>query len=131
MGNGQLRPLDKAMFETLGEWVEYNKEAVYLPRPSGIPIEGKEKNFMQKLDNCYYLFVHDLPWEWKYDLEELKSDPFYNECFRLDKKVTSVRWLDSGEDVPYVQNGDEVQITTFPQTYGEKLVVKILKIETE
>lgn len=43
MGDGSLRPLDRAMLLTLGEWVDLHKEALYLPRPANIEVEGKKK----------------------------------------------------------------------------------------
>ena len=131
MGNGQLRPLDKAMLETLGEWVSISSEALYLPRPSGIVIDGKEKNFILKKDNCYYLFAHDLSKGGNANVDVIKENANYNEYFKLDKKIKSVRWLDSGAELSYTQNGDSVRIITGPQRYGANLVVRIVKIETE
>ena len=129
MGNGKLRPLDKAMLETLGEWVNIHSEAMYLPRPSNIQIDSKEKNFILKGDGCYYLFVHGLGMEGSINVELIQSLPDYNNSFYLQDKIKSVKWLDNGEELKFSQDGNRVNILTAPQLYGEQLVVKIAKIE--
>ena len=129
MGNGQLRPLDKAMLQTLGEWVEIHAEALYLPRPTGIDIADKDKNFLLKGDGCYYLFAHDLGMQGSINVELIKDNPDYNNVFTLPEKIKSVKWVDNGEDLPFTQEGERVNILTAPQAYGEQLVVKVAKIE--
>ena len=129
MGNGQLRPLDKAMLETLGEWVDIHSEALYLPRPSGINIEGKEKEFILKGDGCYYFFAYDLEMRADVNVELVKSIPNFINKFKLSEKIKSIKWIDNGEDVYFTQEGDAVTITTTHQLYGEQLVIKVAKIE--
>ena len=129
MGNGQLRPLDKAMLETLGEWVEIHSEALYAPRPSGICIEGKDKNFILRGDGCYYLFAHGLSMQGSINVELIKDVLDYNNSFALTEKIKSVKWLDSGETLTFSQEGERVNVFTVPQSYGEQLVVKVAKIE--
>ena len=131
MGNGQLRPLDKAMLLALGEWVDIYSEALYLPRPAKIEIENKENNFLLKGDTCYYLFAYDLGVSGNINVELSKGDPNHENEFTLDKKIKSVKWIDNGEDVFFTQDGDKVTVVTTPQLYGEHLVVKIAKIEIE
>lgn len=129
MGNGQLRPLDKAMLETLGEWVDIHAEALYLPRPSGIGIADKDKNFILKGDGCYYLFAHGLSIQGSINVELIKDVPDYNNTFTFSEKIKSVKWVDNGDDLPFTQEGECVNILTAPQAYGEQLVVKVAKIE--
>ena len=129
MENGKLRPLDKAMLETLGEWVNIHSEAMYLPRPSNIEIYGKEKNFILKGNGCYYLFVHGLGMEGSINVELIQNLPDYNNSFELQEKIKSIKWLDSGENLQFSQDGNRVNVLTAPQLYGEQLVVKIAKIE--
>ncbi len=129
MGNGQIRPLDKAMLETLGEWVDIYSEAMYLPRPSGIEIEGKAQNFILKGDGCYYLFVQGLNKVGNINVDLIKDTPDYNNVFTLPEKIKSVKWVDSGEELLFKQEGDVATVTTTPQLYGEHLVVKVAKIE--
>ena len=132
MGNGYLRPLDKAMLESLGEWIEIHKEALYLPRPSGIEIEGKEKDFILRLgDNTYYLFAHGIPMSADDNVELRLNNPEALDKFSLGKKVRSAVWLDSGEQVDRFIDGEQIIFCPKNQLYGEQLVVKIAKIITE
>lgn len=131
MGNGLLRPLDRAMLLTLGQWAEIYKEALYLPRPAGIDIEGKEKDFLLRGDGCYYLFVHGLPMGGDINVSIRFESPDYTDKFTLPEKIRSVKWIDSGKEVDFVQDGDRVTVCTSPQPYGEHLVVKVARIETE
>ena len=129
MGNGQLRPLDKAMLGALGEWVDIYKEALYLPRPSKIEIENKEKNFLLKGNGCYYFFAYDLEVSANINVELAKSKPDRNNVFAFNKKIKSIKWLDNGEDVVFTQDKERVTIVNIPQLYGEHYVVRIAKIE--
>lgn len=129
MGNGKLRELDKAMLLTLGEWVDIFSEAIYLPQPTDIIVEGREKEFVLKNGDSYYFFAFDLFMETDADLWNKRRQEEYSYKFSFPEKISSVKWLDSGEDVPFVQEGDSVTLVTAPQRYGEQLVVKIAKIE--
>ena len=131
MGNGQLRLLDKAMLETLGEWTAIHSEALYLPRPAGITIEGKEKNFILKSDDAYYFFAYDLGMDGNVNVEVTKGDPNHNNVFDFDKKIKSIKWLDDGLDVYFTQENGKTNIVTTSQFYGAHMVVKIAKIEVE
>jgi hypothetical protein len=129
MENGQIRPLDKAMLETLGEWGKIYYEALYLPRPTGIEIENKPKNFILKGEGCYYFFAHDINMVADENVERSSGVVDHNNRFKLEEKIKSVKWLDNGEAVSFTQNGNDVAIVTTPERYGEQLVVKIAKIE--
>ena len=129
MGNGQLRPLDKAMLGALGEWVDIYKEALYLPRPSKIEIENKEKNFLLKGNGCYYFFAYDIEVSANINVELAKSKPDRNNVFAFNEKIKSIKWLDNGEDVVFTQDKERVTIVNIPQLYGEHYVVRIAKIE--
>lgn len=129
MGNGQLRPLDKAMLDALGEWVKIYSEALYLPRPAKLEIENKEKSFLLEGNGCYYLFAFDLGVSGNPNVELSKGDSNHNNVFNIDKKIKSVKWLDSNEDVLFTQEGSRANIITTPQLYGEHFVVRIAKIE--
>ncbi len=129
MGNGAIRPLDKAMIEALGEWIDIYKEALYLPRPSGIEITGNAKDFLLKGDNCYYLFVHDIAAGGDQNVVKDPGMNPYTDTFVLPAKIKSVKWIDNGKDVYFVENGNSVSICPTHQIYGENLVVKVAKIE--
>lgn len=132
MGNGLIRPLDKAMLETLGEWVSMHAEATYLPRPSTVKVtSANEKDFVLEKDGTYYLFCHDL----RVAVENIdvvkaaKGEAVKK--FALDKKIKKISWLDNGEELEYVQENGEIELDCKPYLYGTQLVVRIAKIEVE
>lgn len=129
MGSGQLRPLDTAMLGALGAWRDIYEEALYLPRPTDISVEGKEKNFLLKGDGCYYFFAHDLEISANVNVELSKGNPDRANVFALGDTVKSVKWLDNGEDVYFTQDDGKVTLVNAPQLYGENYVVRVAKIE--
>lgn len=122
MGDGSLRPIDAAIYEMIGKWVSLNDE-VLSALPSGIKVENKEDDFILEKDGAYYLVCMDLPME-----SDARGDADFTEVFKLDRTIKSVSWLDNGEEVEFVQNGDAVTVTAKPFTYGSHLVVRIAKI---
>ncbi len=133
MGNGYLRPLDGAMLRTLGEWVAINEEALYLPRPTGIEIADREKDFILKGDDkTYYLFHHGLPTGGDHNVViGGLSDLSLIDRFELDGKVKAIRWIDTNEAVDFEQDGSKVTFKPVNQPYGFNMVVKIARIELE
>ena len=131
MGNGALRALDAAMLSAFGEWVDIHSEALFLPTPTEIRIEGKEREFILRGDGCYYFFAFGLPMRTDVNVELVSAEPEYGNVFSLPERIRSVRWIDSGEELPFIQDGDKVCLTALPQRYGENLVVKVARIEIE
>ncbi len=130
MGDGTLRSIEVATFELMGQWMDYYKEAIYVPRPTGIEIEGKERDFILKDGKNYYLFCYGIP---------MKSDPNvalrhvadYSERFKLEDKIVNVTWMDNDEVLRFDQEGEDVTVYTSPFAYGRDLVVRVAKIVCE
>lgn len=128
MGNGYLSELDRAMLLKLGEWVKIQKEALYLPRPTEISVEGKEKDFLLRGTDCYYLFVHDLPMGGSLNVVQRMQMPEFTEHFTLSETIKEIHWLDSDSKLEFTQDGDQVTVCTEPFPYGTHLVVRVAKI---
>ncbi|MBP3396543.1 MAG: alpha-L-fucosidase [Clostridia bacterium] len=132
--DGTLRPLDAAMFETLGEWVEIQKEALYLPRPAGIPVEGvgEERDFLLVNGNTYYLFCHRISMRGDGNVVVGNCcDRDSADVFSLPGKVISATWLDDGSEVTLQQHENEVALKPGAYRYGTNLVVRVAKIVIE
>ncbi|MBQ1211322.1 MAG: alpha-L-fucosidase [Clostridia bacterium] len=127
MGNGLLRPIDAATFGIMGEWVAYFKEAVYLPRPSGIEIENKDTDFILSDGVNYYLFCDRLPMVADPNVSK-RTAADYKDVFAFDKEIESVRWLDNDEELVFEQKDGKTTITTTPYIWGRSLVVRVAKI---
>ena len=132
MGNGKLRLLDKAMLETLGEWVNIHKEAVYLPRPCDVKITSpNQKDFVLEKDAVYYLFCHDITTSID-NVDVVKAEKGDTEkSFALDKEIARISWVDNGEKLDFEQKDGETTLYCKPHLYGENYVVRIAKIEVK
>ena len=127
--NGYLRPLDEAMLLSIGEWANIQSEALYLPRPTGISVEGNNKNFILGHDGAYYLFCHDIKIEGDINVtigEEVSNCAF---SFKLEKDIRSMCWIDDGSEVAFEQKDGVVTVLPSKFSYGTQLVVRIAKIE--
>ena len=127
MANGHLRALDEAMLLALGEWTKIQNEAIYLPRPSGIELEGNPNNFILKHEDSYYLFCHDINMfgDMKYDEVSVSSR------FAFEKKIKSISWLDDESPAPFEQKDGYVTVSPDQYRYGTHYVVRVAKIEVE
>lgn len=130
MGDGSIRPIEAAILGIMGEWISLYEEAIRTPRPVNIAIENKEDDFLLKEGKNYYLFCYALPMRGDSNVSWME-DVNYNDSFKLPEKILSVNWLDNGEAVPFVQDGQEVSICTEPYTYGRNLVVRVARIVCE
>lgn len=131
MGNGLLRPLDRAMMEEIGRWTAIHEEAIYLPRPYKAEILNKPSDFLLEKDGVYYLFCHKLSMMAAPDVA-ISKEVEYTEAFQFDKKIKSAVWLDEPEtELGVEQDGENVKIYTMPYRYGTHLVVRVAKIIVE
>lgn len=129
--DGSIRPIEKAMFDLLGEWSEPIREALYLPRPANVEITNKEKDFLLAGDGCYYLFAFGLPMKGSANVVKYMADPEYSDVFSIGERVKAAYWLHSGRELAFEQEGDRVVLHTVPFRYGEQRVVAVAKIEVE
>jgi alpha-L-fucosidase len=132
MGNGLLRPLDKAILEEIGRWAKINAEALYLPRPCEVKETSKPRDFVLREGDAYYLFCHQLPMVASIDVQ-LNEETDFNDAFAFDKKIKSITWLDEPmRAVKFTDNGDgTVTVNSEAYRYGKHLVVRVAKIVTE
>ena len=132
MGNGLLRPLDKAILMEIGRWAKMNEEALYLARPCGISDTSKPKDFVLEKDGAYYLFCHQLPMMASIDVQ-LNENANFIDTFAFDKKIKSITWLDDPKSaVRFTENGDgTVTVQSDAYKYGTHLVVRVAKILVE
>ena len=128
-GDGTVGLLDRGLLENIGKWVRFNEPALRKPHPTNIELENKPKDFILEDGDTYYLFAHDLAMSLNPDVTLSVNGVNYNEIFEFDKKIKSVKWLDSGEELEFEQNGNKTAIYTKPFKYGESYVVRVAEIK--
>jgi len=130
MGDGSIRLIDAAMLDVMGTWVSYYDEAIRKPRPSNIPVENTQRNFLLKDGSNYYLFCFGLPMisDPNVAKSRMESEDLFVNRFALPETIKSVTWMDDGTEVEFTQEGEQVTVKTVPFTYGRNLVIRVAKI---
>ena len=124
--DGCIRPIDRAIIDLLGQWINVNSEALYEPRPYMSNYD--DGIFALQRDNLIYVFFLKVP---------TKIDPSANEFragratfrFPMSCLVKSAKWIDNNEpiEVRRDENGYFIQPTTF--SYGTNLIVRVAACE--
>ena len=132
-GNGNLRLMDKAILNAVGQWVNLFDEAIRAPKPYAAQVEGREKDFVLKNGKNYYLFCFSLPVfaNENVALNEAKSDKYTDRFTLAGETVKRVYWMETGTDAVYKQDGNTLFVQAEPFTYGNNTVVRVAKIECE
>lgn len=128
MGDGMLRPIDKAILEILGQWVSIFHE-VLPAMPSGIEVTNSEDDFILQNGDIYYLVCSHVAQVG--DPNVALTDPHAQNavCFKTSKKVKEISWIDDGSKMSFKQCDDgTVTVATTPFPYGKDLVVRVAKL---
>jgi len=132
-GTGAVDPLQAALLETVGAWIRVNGEAVYNVVPARI--EGSGADFAVRGDNGkLYFFVHAFGSDGHSNVTVGGAGGKGPRTFAgVADRVKSVRWLDNGEELTFVQNAGadlfSFYATGYP--YGINLVVRVAAAEVE
>jgi alpha-L-fucosidase len=126
MGNGRLRPIDREIFNLIGKWVKANAEALYLPRPAGIDLDGDD--FILRNENTYYLFINNVPMSANKNVALSDGDK-ESVSFKLKENIKNAIWLDDGTSAAVEQTGGNVKVHVKPFEYGKSYHVRICRIE--
>ncbi len=100
MADGAIRPVEAAMLDIMGQWVNIFQEAIYEAGPSGIPAENEECDVILKNGDIYYLFCSDLPMAANPNVA-LVQGANYTDGFSIEKEIADITWLDNGKPVAF------------------------------
>ncbi|WP_206424215.1 alpha-L-fucosidase [Cohnella candidum] len=125
-GTGSVAKLQEAMLETVGEWLRVFAPAVYATTPCGIAGHGEDFGLAGE-DGKLYFFVHRLSAAGDWNVTVPSGGVGPRTYTGVRKKIRSVRWLDNGEELAFVQDADKdlfsFQATGYP--YGIDYVVRV------
>ena len=120
MGNGGVRPLDKAILEEIGNWIKANKKVIYNWQSCDVEAENA---FCVTDGKYYYAVCKDVV---------MASDPnvalagvVKTVKILSDKKVKNAVWLDSGERFKVKKN----EFVAKPFVYGVSRYVRVARFE--
>jgi alpha-L-fucosidase len=118
MGNGLLRPIDKAMMLEIGKWIRYNKGFIYEARHSDISVENA---ILLKGEGKTLYAVSEV--QSKKDIVHGFSGDVVH--VKLDAKIKSAVWIDNGEPIEII---DGCGYLTVPFKYGTNMVYRVAEI---
>ena len=119
MGNGAVNAMDDYILRTIGKWIKLNKGFVYGVKSSEITADGAD--ILKGDDGYYYAVIKDVP---------MSSDPNVQRAIagkqvQVNARVTSARWLDSGEKIQVKRGMFNVK----PFSYGRSLSVRVARLK--
>lgn len=128
-GDGNIVPMQQAMLESMGKWVETCGNCIYKGRPSNI--QGEFKNFALEVadENKAYLFIHDLAIQGNANVTTAGGGLGFKYFKNLPKEVKSVKWTDSGDSLEFVQNGSNLWVNATGYPYGCNFIVRVAEVQ--
>lgn len=132
-GDGSVSKMQEATMELIGRWMNVYGKAIYNGRPY-LSYEGKSDFILRDEhdDKIFYLFSMN-PGQSSGDenvsveLGGEKATVFKG--FEYD--VSSVRWIDNGEDATYEKREEGLLVSLKGFPYGQNLCVRVAEIKTK
>jgi alpha-L-fucosidase len=130
--DGSIPLMSKAIMDAIGRWMDIYGDAVYNGRPFIAEPESKDFVLRDVNDESkFYLFKHSLGNGGSENVVIDRNNVGHTEISGFSLPVSSVRWLDNGEELSFAQDGDllTVKCTSFP--YGIHYCVRVAVINTK
>ena len=122
MGNGTIRPIDKAILEMIGKWIKANKNVIYNLHSCEVEAENA---YVMTDGEHYYAAISNVPMIG--DSNVALGGALLPIKILTDKKVKNVRWVDNGKAVKVKKN----VFNTQPYAYGECYCIRLAKFDLE
>ena len=124
---GGIEPIQRELFGILGRWMKLYGEAIYEGKPYAATCKY-EKNFMLRSENALYAFIHDLGRQGDTNVT-VSAETCADFTFTgVTDTVASIEWMDNGEVLDFLQEGDSLSIGATGYPYGVSTCVRVAKI---
>ena len=125
---GGIEPIQKELMAILGRWMALYGKAIYEGKPHAATCDY-QKNFLLRADDgTLYAFIHDLGRSGDANVT-VNEESCGNYTFRgVCERISSVEWMDNGENLDFLQNGDVLSIGATGYPYGMSTCVRVAKI---
>lgn len=124
---GKINNYQKELLGLLGRWMELFGEAIYNGRPCGV--NGIGKNFALKSvdgENLYF-FVYDLVTRGDGNVTVGRKYRGAYAFGGVSEEITSIKWMDNNEELPFVQGQDMLAVNLTGHPYGTSYPVRVAK----
>ena len=130
-GQGKINSYQKELLKLMGRWMNVFGEAIYNGRPYNASPDGRSFILKSVNEDCLYLFIFDLGIEGDGNVT-VKGKRLGNFSFgNVTDKISSVEWMDNGEQLTYVQGENLLCINATGYPYGTSYAVRVAKAMIE
>lgn len=122
---GGVEPMQKELMAIIGKWMNIYGEAIYNGKPYAHHSAGR--NCILKGDGCLYIFAYDLG---KQGSEHVTVSGSYCGPYAfsdIQDEVSSIRWMDNGEELDFMQKGANLTVNLTGNPYGHSYCVRVAK----
>lgn len=128
--DGSVPTIQKGIMESIGHWMNIYGKAIYNGRPC-ITYSDKRDFVLKDIadDKTLYLFRFDLGLKGSENVSLGYEENTDNLFTGFTDEISSITWMDNGEKLAFVQNGDKLSIEFTSFHYGISLCVRVAEIK--
>ncbi len=123
---GGVDPMQRELMRILGKWMALYGEAIYEGKPHAATCQNA-KNFMLTGDGCLYIFVHDLGKRGNVNVTVGGKYAGALSFNRVPEQIEEISWMDNGEGLDFMQNGDTLTVNATGYPYGMSTCVRVAR----
>lgn len=125
--DGSIPALAREMVLMIGNWIKLCGESIYEGKPCGV--ESGDWDFGLDYHGGLHLFIHNLHRKGSKHvvIQDGKEGP--RVFTGVKRKVGKIRWLDSGEPLEFIQEGEQLTVFCTGYPYGINTVVRVAAVE--
>lgn len=126
-GQGRINPYQMELLKLVGRWMDVFGESIYNGRPYEATGDGRSFILKSVKEDCLYLMIYDLGIEGDGNVT-VKGKRLGNYSFgNVKHKISSVQWMDNGEQLAFTQGENLLCINATGYPYGTSYVVRVAK----
>ncbi len=122
-GDGTVTPQEEAMLRNIGKWIRANKNFIYESVPAGINAQNAD---IMTDGTYYYAIIKDVPMCFNTNVTRMQESKLV--VLDTDKKIKDAIWLDNGEEVKLLPDGN---FFAWPFDYGTSLSARVARFKLE
>jgi len=129
LADGSLPDYEKSALELVGRWIETCGGSIYRGRPTSLVCRGRD--FVLKVDDDYYCFVHNVPIAGNTHLHAGEPGSGLKTIQGELPRISEARWTDNDEALRFNQDLENGMLTfdSTPFPYGRQTIVRIAKLK--
>lgn len=128
-GQGAVNVYQGELLKLVGKWMSIFGEAIYNGRPYGSRNDGKSFILKSVDGKSLYIFAYDLGTVGDVNVIVGGKRTGNYSFGRVTDKVKSIKWMDNGEELEFIQGSDMLCVNMTGHPYGTSYRVRVAKAE--